>query len=64
MIFFEILAKMANFAKDEKENFKCQIFDWKHFIFDFLKGAENRFSIYLFAPQNKTNNQHMGKTIG
>ena len=27
---------MAKFAKDENENFKCQFFDWKRFIFDSL----------------------------
>ena len=28
---------MVNFEKDENENFKCQIFDRKRFIFDSLK---------------------------
>ena len=57
---------MANFAKDENENFKCQIFDWKRFVSESLKRGRNPFFQYLFwfAPQNGANNQHMGKNIG
>ena len=45
MIKHENLAKVANLGMDQNENFKCQIFRWKHFILTPSKEAENRFSI-------------------
>ena len=54
MIFFEILAKMVNFAKDENENFKSQIYDWKRFIFDSLKRGRKPFLIILSGLRHRT----------
>ena len=42
-MIFENLAKIANLGKDKNENFKCQMFDGKHFILTPFKRAANRF---------------------
>ena len=66
MIFFEILVKMANFAKDENENYKYQIFDWKGFIFDSLKRGRKPFFNILPGLRHGTEPiiNIWGKTIG
>ena len=57
---------MENFAKDENENFKCQIFDWKRFIFDPLKiGRKPFFNIVSGLPQRTEPIINIwGKTLG
>ena len=56
---------MVNFAKGENENFKCQIFDWNATFLIHLKEAKTVFQYLVwFAPQNRANNRHMGKTLG
>ena len=52
--FFEILAKMVNFAKDENENFKCKIFDWKRFISYSLKRGRKPFFNILSGFRHRT----------
>ena len=51
---FEILAKMANFAKDENENFKWRIFYLKRFIFYFLKRGRTPFFNILSGLRHRT----------
>ena len=57
---------MVNFAKDENENFKCQIFDWKRFIFDLLKRGGKPFFNILSGLRNRTEPiiNIWGKTLG
>ena len=63
---FEILAKMANFAKDENETFKCQIFDWKPFISDSLKRGRKPFFNIFSGSRHRTEPiiNIWGKTLG
>ena len=65
-VFFEILAKIVNFAKDENENFQCQIFDWKRFIFDYLKRGRTPFFNILSGLRHRTEPiiNIWGKTLG
>ena len=66
LLFFEILAKISNFAKDENENFKCQIFDRKRFIFDSLKRGKKPFFNILPGLRHGTEPiiNIWGKTLG
>ena len=63
---FEILAKMANFAKDENEKFKWQIFDWRRFISDSLKRGIKPFFNIFSALLHRTEPiiNIWGKTLG
>ena len=65
-MIFEILAKMVNFAKYENENFKCQIFDRKGFIFDSLKRGRKPFFNILSGLHQRTEPiiNIWGKTLG
>ena len=57
---------MVNFAKDENENLKCQIFDWKRFIFDSLKRDRKPFFNILSGLRHRTEPiiNIVGKTLG
>ena len=58
------LTKIANFAKDKNEHFKCQIFDRKQrLIFDSLKRAEAVFYI-LSGLHHRTDPRYHIKSIG